>query len=80
MTTITIKGRIYQVDYDATNDVYTLTGKRGANYHTMRWPTNPEMLFLCRIRCGVFQADPLGPQLWLTDRDGTLRLMGRRYA
>ena len=75
--TVTIRGREYSVEVlpprhalDEGRPVYRLTGGRGAVYSTMRNRPRPDLIFLIREGAASFGAMA---NVWLTDRDGTLR-------
>jgi hypothetical protein len=74
-TEITIRGRKYAVEQlpadklDEGRVVYKLTGARGAIYYTIRNRPNPTMMFLMREGTGFGAMK----DVWLTDKDGTLR-------
>lgn len=86
--TITIKGRTFTVEVIPPDEAmeegrpaYRLTGPRGASYSTFRNVPNPDLMFLVgfgKSRHGGFTPNPLGGDVWLTDKDGTLELVGRR--
>lgn len=85
-TTITIKGRTFTVtEIDEAHETegpmkgrteYRLLGPRGADYQTFRTVPDPARMFLVGFngKRGGFNVDPLGHGVWLTDRDGELRL------
>ncbi len=54
--------------------VYSLKGKRGAQYFTMRNAHKTEMMFVCNAR--KFGAASQFQGIWLTDKDGTLKVVG----
>lgn len=85
-TEITIKGRVFTVEMlepgpdEAKLDghdrpVYKLTGKRGADYRTFRNVPNPDRMYLVGFSPGNFTPDPLGRDVWLTDRNGVLEVI-----
>lgn len=74
--TMKVNGRDYKIAKHATTTknaphVYFLTGKRGAQYGTMRNANNPEMMFLIDLR--GFGIPAAMDNVWLSDKDGTLR-------
>jgi hypothetical protein len=79
-TTITIRSREYTVEtlppdtFDPTRPSYRITGVRGAKYRTMRNRPHPELMFL--IREDTSSQGAL-KDVWLTDKDGTLREVRR---
>lgn len=71
--TIEINGRTFEVSFDEANDRYTLTGKRGAVYMTMRFQNDPRFMFLVNpMGRGAKAVDPLG-RVQLRAIDGTLQ-------
>jgi hypothetical protein len=78
METITLNG----ITYDVTTEgetiygiTYKLTGPRGAEYFTTRNRQHSDLMFLVsfgkRVKSGM-KVDPLGANVWLTDRTGSL--------
>lgn len=66
---ITIAGRMFRVE--AVNEgiaAYRLYGPRGARYTAIRKRGNPDEMFVVNSAYRVIDG------LWLTDRDGTLRV------
>jgi hypothetical protein len=73
---IKLNGREYKVDVldgklDEGRPVYKLTGKRGAEYLTVRNRPNPDLMFVIAER-GGFSAGGLR-NVWLSDLDGALK-------
>ena len=80
MMTITILGRTFSVQPISSSRgvAYELTGERGAVYRTLRHATREELMFLVDKRKPT-AAIPSGfEHVWLTDRDGSLKLAGAR--
>ena len=74
--TLTINNREFAVSYDSENDRYWLTGKRGAQYGTIRHQDRREMMFLVNANGrGASSVSPLG-NVWLTDASGALVVKG----
>jgi hypothetical protein len=75
-----MKLTIGRLEFDVTSETsekygawYTLRGKRGATYSTLRNAHRPELMFLCDAR-------NFGPVhafigVWLTDKNGTLEVV-----
>lgn len=77
-TTLRVNGRDYSVTVESKYDTvlkkslprYTLTGKRGAKYYTMRNVYNPGRMFLIELGFAKTMEN-----VWLTDEGGTLRVL-----
>lgn len=66
-----IRGREYTVE--ATKDnVYWLTGKRGAKYYTVRTVPHPHQMFI--IPENFLKSNVL-ERVWLSDESGELRVV-----
>ncbi len=78
-TTLQISRLVFEVTSKNTFDkvlgrevkVYTLKGKRGAVYSTMRNVKNPDVMFLVNNRTFGVAMDGT----WLTDKNGTLEVL-----
>ena len=75
--TMTIRGREYRVETkfepkDEKKLRYILHGARGAKYTTMRNVRHPELMFIINER--RFGPASVMDGVWLTDKDGTLRV------
>lgn len=78
-TTLQIGRLVFEVTSKNTFDkvlgrevkVYTLKGKRGAVYSTMRNVKNPDVMFLVNNRTFGVAMDGT----WLTDKNGTLEVL-----
>ena len=73
---IAIRGKEFQVE-TGNNDrngqiSYTLTGKRGAKYGTMRNRAQPNFMFIINLR--GFGMAPGYDGVWLTDANGQLEI------
>ena len=69
--TLTVRGREFTVSREG--DKYVLTGKRGARYATMRNANTPTNMFL--VDCRGFGMASGFDGCWLSDADGTLRVV-----
>lgn len=76
ITQITINGKQFSVEV-GNNDrdgqtSYTLTGKRGAKYGTVRNVNHPELMFMINLRGFGMAVGFEG--VWMTDRNGQLEV------
>jgi hypothetical protein len=76
--TLTIRGRSYRVEttLDKKDEKllrYILHGARGAKYSTMRNLPHPDRMFIVNER--GFGVASVMDGVWLTDKDGTLRVL-----
>lgn len=70
---ITIRGAEYKISIGAHKGempTYTLIGKRGAKYYTMRNKPDPKLMFL--VREGAKVTGHALDRVWLTDKNGIL--------
>ena len=70
----TVEKRPVQPENKGTDGGWFLTNKRGRTFATVRNEKNPHHMFL--VDEMDFQRS--APKFWLTDEDGTLRVLGRR--
>lgn len=76
MNEIIIRGRSYQVHQDTCPEervFYTITGKRGTRWTTLRNVNDPSMLFLVPEKGTSKTMD----RVWLTDRNGILEVVSQ---
>lgn len=73
--TIRINGRDFSVETTAGKEGvrYLLTGKRGAQYGTMRHYKETAMMFIINLR--GFGIAPSFEGVWLTDKGGSLQVV-----